>query len=81
MDANQLESSGSTHAQQAHQQQSSHSPLDRSTIHASVPLRELVGYASSLRAVSAGEAGFTMQLEGYSEVDAATTKKILKDGF
>jgi translation elongation factor EF-G len=55
--------------------------LSRNTVHATVPLRELVGYASTLRAISAGEASFTMHLQGYSAMDALTTRQVLKNGF
>jgi translation elongation factor EF-G len=55
--------------------------LSRNTVHATVPLRELVGYASTLRAISAGDASFTMRLQGYSAMDALTTRQVLKDGY
>ncbi|KAG5192332.1 Mef2, mitochondrial translation elongation factor EF-G [Tribonema minus] len=55
--------------------------LDRYTLHASVPLRELVGYASSLRALTAGEASFSMHLTGYAPMDPHTAKHVLKDGY
>jgi translation elongation factor EF-G len=57
------------------------SGLERYTLHATVPLRELVGYASSLRALTGGEASFAMHLAGYARMDAFTAKQVLKDGY
>ncbi len=39
--------------------------LQRSIIFADVPLAELVGYATSLRSISSGEASLSMVLHGY----------------
>ncbi len=39
--------------------------LRRSIIYADVPLAELVGYATSLRSISSGEASLSMVLHGY----------------
>jgi len=55
--------------------------MDRFVLHASVPLRELLGYASALRALSAGEATFSMHLEGYFPMEAAVAQKVLKSGL
>ena len=40
----------------------------RALIRAQVPLREMVGYATSLRSRTAGEAAFSMELVGFSPV-------------
>lgn len=46
-----------------------------------VPLRELLGYATTLRSLSAGEAGFTMELGGYSRMDPDAQKTALEGGW
>lgn len=56
-------------------------PLLRHTIHADVPLRELVGYASTLRAITAGEGSFSMQLHGYSAMDEQACKEVVERGY
>lgn len=46
-----------------------------------VPLRELLGYATTLRSLSAGEASFTMELGGYARMDADAQKVALEGGW
>jgi translation elongation factor EF-G len=53
--------------------------LPRSTIHADIPLRELVGYASTLRSITAGEASLSMELHGYREVETGRTAILLAE--
>jgi elongation factor G len=44
---------------------------------ASIPLAELFGYTSSLRSLSQGRAGYTMQFSEYVQVPANVQKKLL----
>ena len=46
-----------------------------------VPLRELLGYATTLRSLSAGEASFTMELGGYARMDPDAQKMALEGGW
>ncbi|CAM9289924.1 unnamed protein product [Discosporangium mesarthrocarpum] len=46
----------------------------RHTVRARVPLRELLGYATALRSISAGEGSFTMEFGGYTRMDADVQK-------
>lgn len=53
----------------------------RHEIQVRVPLRELLGYATTLRSLSAGEASFTMELGGYARMDADAQKIALEGGW
>lgn len=53
----------------------------RHEIRVRVPLRELLGYATTLRSLSAGEASFTMELGGYARMDADAQKTALEGGW
>ena len=48
------------------------------TVEAQVPLKEMFGYIGSLRALSSGRAGFTMQFEHYEAVPFFLTEQIIK---
>lgn len=50
----------------------------RHEVRVTVPLRELLGYATALRSISAGEASFTMELGGYERMDAAAQATVLE---
>lgn len=50
----------------------------RHEIRVSVPLRELLGYATTLRSISAGEGSFTMELGGYAKMDAEAQRTVLE---
>ena len=49
----------------------------RHEVRVRVPLRELLGYATTLRSISAGEASFTMELGGYTRMDLETQRAVL----
>ena len=53
----------------------------RHELRVSVPLRELLGYATTLRSLSAGEASFTMELGGYARMDSEAQKTALEGGW
>lgn len=53
----------------------------RHEIRVRVPLRELLGYATTLRSLSGGEASFTMELGGYARMDADAQKAALDGGW
>lgn len=53
----------------------------RHEVRVRVPLRELLGYATTLRSLSAGEASFTMELGGYARMDADAQKVALEGGW
>lgn len=53
----------------------------RHEVRVRVPLRELLGYATTLRSLSAGEASFTMELGGYARMDADAQKIALEGGW
>lgn len=48
-------------------------------VRAEVPLSEMFGYATSLRAVTQGRGNFMMQFDHYSEVPANISEKIIGD--
>lgn len=50
----------------------------RHEVRVKVPLRELLGYATTLRSISAGEANFTMELGGYTRMDGETQRTVLE---
>lgn len=52
----------------------------RHQLRVSVPLKELLGYATTLRSLSAGEASFTMELGGYARMDSESQKTALDGG-
>ena len=47
------------------------------TILANIPLAELFGYTSSLRSLSQGRAGYTMQFSKYTQVPSNVQRKLL----
>jgi elongation factor G len=49
-----------------------------SSIEARVPLAELFGYTTSLRSLTQGRAGYTMQLLEYAEVPASVASALLQ---
>ncbi len=49
------------------------------TIHAQVPLSETFGYATDLRSLSQGQAGFTMELDSYRRVPAKLQEEIVSE--
>ena len=51
----------------------------KAEIHAVVPLANLVRYSSKLRALTAGNAHFSMQLEGFAKVSAHRQTEILHE--
>ncbi|SPO23194.1 related to MEF2 - translation elongation factor, mitochondrial [Ustilago trichophora] len=51
----------------------------KAEIHAVVPLANLVRYSSKLRALTAGNAQFSMQLEGFAKVSAHRQGEILQE--
>lgn len=53
----------------------------RHEVRVRVPLRELLGYATTLRSVSGGEASFTMELGGYARMDPDSQKTALDGGW
>ncbi|CAM9280876.1 unnamed protein product [Scytosiphon promiscuus] len=53
----------------------------RHEIRVRVPLRELLGYATTLRSLSGGEASFTMELGGYARMDVDAQKAALDGGW
>lgn len=53
----------------------------RHEVRVRVPLRELLGYATTLRSLSAGEASFTMELGGYARMDADAQRAALEGGW
>jgi len=48
-------------------------------INAVVPLKEMFGYATSLRTISSGRATFSMELYNYSQLNEEMAKEIVKD--
>lgn len=53
----------------------------RHEVRVRVPLRELLGYATTLRSLSGGEASFTMELGGYARMDPDAQKIALEGGW
>ncbi|CAM9839419.1 unnamed protein product [Ectocarpus sp. 4 AP-2014] len=53
----------------------------RHEVRVRVPLRELLGYATTLRSLSAGEASFTMELGGYARMDEDAQRTALDGGW
>lgn len=53
----------------------------RHEVRVRVPLRELLGYATTLRSLSAGEASFTMELGGYARMDEDAQRAALDGGW
>lgn len=53
----------------------------RHEVRVRVPLRELLGYATTLRSLSGGEASFTMELGGYARMDPDAQKAALEGGW
>lgn len=53
----------------------------RHEVRVRVPLRELLGYATTLRSLSAGEASFTMELAGYARMDGDIQRTVLEEGW
>ncbi|CAB1109383.1 unnamed protein product [Ectocarpus sp. CCAP 1310/34] len=53
----------------------------RHEVRVRVPLRELLGYATTLRSLSAGEASFTMELGGYARMDEDAQRAALEGGW
>lgn len=53
----------------------------RHEVRVRVPLRELLGYATTLRSLSGGEASFTMELGGYARMDADSQRIALDGGW
>lgn len=51
----------------------------KAEIHAIVPLANLVRYSSKLRALTAGNAQFSMQLQGFARVSTSRQGEILQD--
>ena len=51
----------------------------RQVINAEVPLGEMFGYATEVRAMSQGRAGYSMEFECYREVPEHAQSAILKD--
>lgn len=51
----------------------------KAEIHAVVPLANLVRYSSKLRALAAGNAQFSMQLQGFAKVSPSRQSEILQD--
>lgn len=51
----------------------------KAEIHAVVPLANLVRYSSKLRALTAGNAQFSMQLQGFAKVSAGRQGEILQE--
>jgi elongation factor G len=57
---------------------SMHPRGETSSLEARVPLAELFGYTTSLRSLTQGRAGYTMQLLEYAEVPASTASALLQ---
>lgn len=53
----------------------------KTVIYAHAPLRELVGYATSLRSMTSGDGVFTMEFEAYQEVTPDVQQQILEESF
>jgi elongation factor G len=51
----------------------------KSIIRAEVPLRELVGYSTQLRSLTAGQGGLSMEFAAYTPVGPLLQKKIQAD--
>ena len=51
-------------------------PGGMSTVHALVPLAELIGYSSAFRSLTAGQASFTLEFDSYGEVPAALVEQV-----
>ncbi|KAI8807231.1 P-loop containing nucleoside triphosphate hydrolase protein [Cladochytrium replicatum] len=49
------------------------------TVHARVPLAEMIGYSNSLRGLTAGSGDFAMKLQGYGVVQGDRMRDILRD--
>ena len=47
-------------------------------IHATVPLSEMFGYATSLRGMTQGRASYNMEFDKYSEVPKNIAEEIMK---
>ena len=54
---------------------------NRSTVTAIVPLTKMVGYATQLRSMTAGEATFTMEFSEYGPVSLADQSDIIGGGL
>lgn len=52
---------------------------EKVVIHAEVPLKEMVGYSTSLRSRTAGEGNFSMEFQEYSPVGPLMQKKLISD--
>ncbi|MBU2043658.1 MAG: elongation factor G [Candidatus Omnitrophica bacterium] len=55
------------------------SKVNQQIIEAQAPLAEMFGYATALRSLSSGRAGYTMHFEKYAEVPANIADKILEE--
>lgn len=53
----------------------------KTVIYATAPLRELVGYATILRSMTAGDGVFTVEFEEYQEVTPDIQQQILSESF
>ncbi|MBU2250724.1 MAG: elongation factor G [Candidatus Omnitrophica bacterium] len=53
--------------------------VNQQIIEAQAPLAEMFGYATALRSLSSGRAGYTMHFEKYAEVPANIADKILEE--
>ena len=56
-------------------------PTSQHTLRVAVPLRELLGYATTLRSISAGNASFTMEFDGYASMDEYAQNLVLEEGW
>lgn len=54
---------------------------ERRSLTVGVPLRELLGYATTLRSLSAGEASFTMEFDSYALMDESTQRAALNEDW
>ncbi|RKP11648.1 elongation factor G C-terminus-domain-containing protein, partial [Piptocephalis cylindrospora] len=55
-------------------------PHGGSRVHASVPLGGMVGYSGILRGLTAGEAGYSMEMQGWGKMSKAGVDQVAKQG-
>lgn len=58
-----------------------HESATKTCVAADVPLSEMVGYATALRSLTAGEASFTMEFSQYSQVGAVRQAELMANPY
>jgi len=53
----------------------------RSTVHASAPLKNMIGFSTKLRSSTAGDGSFSLQVEGFAVLSGPGLEKVLADFY